>query len=80
MDALVVCKGGLVYCTKLNGFSFELTSMRTLPDTLLLSTKQFKKWVQNDEKIFTISVHKPINEPVNEDGLNEMVGKFLENI
>jgi len=23
-------------------------------------------------------VHKPINEPVNEDGLNEMVGKLLE--
>jgi hypothetical protein len=29
-------------------------------------------------KIFTINVHEPINELVNENGLNEMVGKLLE--
>ncbi len=40
--------------------------------------KQFKKWVQKDENLFTISVHKPINELVNEDGSNELVGKLLE--
>jgi hypothetical protein len=78
MDALVACKGGLVHRTKPNGSTFECTSMQTLPDTPLFFAKQFKKWVQNDEKLFTISVHEPINEPMNEDGLNEMVGKFLE--
>jgi hypothetical protein len=31
-----------------------------------------------DVKLFTISVHKPINEHVNENGTNEMVGKLLE--
>jgi len=78
MDALVACKGGLVYYTKPNGFAFELTNMQTLPITPLLFAKQFKKWVQNDKKLFTISVHEPINEPVNEDGLNEMAKKLLE--
>ncbi len=73
MDTLVACKGELVYCTKPNGSIFELTNMRTLPNTPLLSTKQFKKWLQKDENLFTISVHKPINEP-----MNEMVGKRLE--
>jgi hypothetical protein len=73
---LVECKGGLVYCTKPNGSTFELTSMQTLHNTPLLSVKNFKNWIQNDEKIFTINVHKPIKEPVNEDGLNEMVGNF----
>ncbi len=57
---------------------FELTGMQALLDTLLFSTKQFKKWVQKDVKIFTINVHEPINELVNENGLNEMVGKLLE--
>jgi hypothetical protein len=40
--------------------------------------KQFKKWVQKDENLFTISVHEPISELVNEDGSNEMMGKLLE--
>ncbi len=74
VDTLVVCKRGLVYCIKPNGFIFELIGI----STPLFSIKQLKKWVQKDEKLFTISVHKPINEPVNEDGLNEMVGKLLE--
>jgi hypothetical protein len=52
--------------------------MQTLHNTPLLFVKIFKKWVQNDENLFTINVHEPINELVNEDGLNEMVGKFLE--
>jgi hypothetical protein len=29
-------------------------------------------------ELFTISVHKPINELVTENGLSEMVGKLLE--
>ncbi len=78
LDKLVACKCGLVYCIKLDGFIFELIGLWALLDTPLLSAKQFKKWVQKDENLFTISVHKPINELVNEDGLNEMVGKLFE--
>jgi hypothetical protein len=29
-------------------------------------------------ELFTISVHKPINEHVNENGLSEMVGKLFK--
>ncbi len=34
--------------------------------------------MQKDAKLFTISLHEPINELVNENGLNEIVGKILE--
>lgn len=56
----------LVYSTKPNGLAFELIGMRTLSDTILLSTRQFKKWVQKDVELFTINVHELINELVNE--------------
>jgi hypothetical protein len=48
--------------------------MQALLNTPLLSTKQVKKFVQRDAKLFTINVHGPINESMNENGINEMLG------
>jgi len=52
--------------------------MQTLLDTFLFFAKQFLKCVKMDAKLFTINVHKPINEHVNGNGTNEMVRKLLE--
>jgi hypothetical protein len=52
--------------------------MQTLLDNFLLSPKKNFKCVQMDSKLFTISLHKPLNKHVNGNGMNEMVGKLLE--
>ncbi len=78
MGAWVMCKCRLGYGTKLDDSIFELISMQTLLDTLLFFPKQFLKFIQRDGKLFIISVHKPINEPINGNGMNEMAEKLLE--
>ncbi len=78
MDAWVACKHGLVCNTNPNGSTFELTCLRTLLNTPLQIAKKFKKWVKKDVELFIISGHKLINELVNENSLNEMGGKLLE--
>jgi hypothetical protein len=52
--------------------------MRALFNTPLLFVKQVLICVQRDAKLFTISVHKPINEFVNENGTNEKLRKLLK--
>jgi hypothetical protein len=79
MDAWVACKCRLVYDTKFDGLTFELINMQALYNTLLLYVKQVKKYVQKDAKLFNICVHGPINESVDENGINEMLGNsFLK--
>ncbi len=78
MDAWVVCKHKLICDTKLDDLVFKLIGVRTLLNTLLPFAKQIKKCVQRDAKLFTISVHEPINESMNENGINEMLGKLLK--
>ncbi len=78
MDAWVACKHKLICDTKLDGLVFEFIDVRTLLNTLLPFVKQIKKCVQRDAKLFARSVHEPINESVNENGINEMLGKLLK--
>jgi hypothetical protein len=51
--------------------------MQALLNTPLLSIKQVKKFVQRDAKLLTINVHGPVNEFMNENGINEMLGNSL---
>jgi hypothetical protein len=78
VDAWVVCKCKLVCDTKLDGLAFEFIGVQTLFNTLLPFAKQIKKCVQRDVKWFTINVHEPINESVNENGINEMLWKLFK--
>ncbi len=72
MDAWVACKCGLVCDTKPNDSTFELKGMRISFDTLVLFAEQFQKCIQRGVELFTISVDKPINEPLIENILNEI--------
>lgn len=80
MDAWVTCKCRLVCDTKLDCSTFELIGMQTLFNTPLLFVKQVFKCVQRDAKLFTISVHEPINEFMNENGTNEKLRKLFKEI
>jgi hypothetical protein len=69
MDAWIGCKPKLVCDTKFDGLAFELIGVQTLFNTPLFCVKQIKKCVQRNAKLFTINVHEPINESVNENGI-----------
>jgi len=64
----------------LDGSTFELIGMQTLFITPLFFVKQVFKCVQKDAKLFTISVHEPINEFMNENGTNEKLRKLFKEI
>jgi hypothetical protein len=72
VDALVACKHKLVYDQKLDGLVFEHIGLWALLNTPLPFAKQVKKFVQKDAKLFAISVHKPIYQSMNDNGINEM--------